>query len=76
MSLHTLSVISEKLKKWIRRWKRAAGRRTEGGKIKWSGMRANIIEGMQTYIQSNVERENKRLVLVAWRGGEAIRQKG
>jgi hypothetical protein len=42
------------------------------------GMRVNIIEGIQTYIQSNVEPERKLVVVVVvviWREGEDIRQK-
>jgi hypothetical protein len=43
-----------------------------------TGMRANIIERMQTCTQSNVEPERKLVVvvvIVVWREGEAIRQK-
>jgi hypothetical protein len=43
------------------------------------GMRVNIIEGMQTCVQSNVEPERKLVVVVVaviWRDGEKIRQKG
>jgi hypothetical protein len=39
-------------------------------------MRENIIEGVQTYIQSNVEPKRNPVVVVVWREGEAIRQKG
>jgi hypothetical protein len=39
-------------------------------------MGVNITEGRQTYIQSNVEQEAKPVVVVVWRGGEAIRQNG
>jgi hypothetical protein len=39
-------------------------------------MRVKIIEGMQTYIQSNAEGETNPVVVVVWRDGEAIRQKG
>jgi hypothetical protein len=44
---------------------------------KMMGMRVNIIEGLQTCIQSNVEPERKlvvAVVVVIWREGEAIRQ--
>jgi hypothetical protein len=40
-------------------------------------MRVNVIEGMQTYIQLNVERERNPVVVVVvavWREGGAIRQ--
>jgi hypothetical protein len=42
-------------------------------------MRASIIEGMQTYIQLNVERQTNPvvvMVVVVWREGEAMRQEG
>jgi hypothetical protein len=42
-------------------------------------MRINIIEVMQTYIQSTVEPERKPVVVVVvvvWREGEAMRQEG
>jgi hypothetical protein len=39
-------------------------------------MRANIIEWMQTYIQSNAEDERNPVVVMVWTEGEAIRQKG
>jgi hypothetical protein len=35
-------------------------------------MGVNIIEGMQTYIQSNVELEANPVVVVVRRGGEAV----
>jgi hypothetical protein len=37
-------------------------------------MRVNVIEGMQTYIQLNVELERNPVVVAVWREGEAIRQ--
>jgi hypothetical protein len=39
-------------------------------------MRVNVTEPKQTSIPSNVEPEGKPVVVVVWRGGEAIRQKG
>jgi hypothetical protein len=64
-------------------WEKAAERRRDGEtdrgmKDEMMGMRANIIEGMQTCIQSNVEPERKLVVIVVaviWREGEATRQK-
>jgi hypothetical protein len=66
---------SKKHEKGIRRWKKAAGGRREGVKMKWCGMRKNIIEGIQTYNQSNEEPDANLVVVVMWREGEAIRQK-
>jgi hypothetical protein len=54
------------------------GETDRGMKGKMMGMRVNIIEGMQTCIQSNVEPERKMVVVevaVIWREGEATRQK-
>jgi septum formation topological specificity factor MinE len=39
-------------------------------------MRGNIIEVMQRYVQSNVDPETNPVVVVVWREGEALRQKG
>jgi hypothetical protein len=39
------------------------------------GMRVNVIEDMQTCIQSNVEPERELADVVIWREGEAIRRK-
>jgi hypothetical protein len=39
-------------------------------------MRVNLIESMQTRIQSNVEPERNPVVVVVWSEGEAIRQNG
>jgi hypothetical protein len=55
---------------------KAARRRREGGKMKRWGMRVYIIEQIQTYIQSNVEREMNPVIVVVWRRGEAITQMG
>jgi hypothetical protein len=67
---------SKKLEKGSRRWMKATERRREGGKMEWWGMRVNIIEQIQTYIQSDVELEANPVIVVVWRRGEAITQTG
>jgi hypothetical protein len=39
-------------------------------------MRVNIIEPRQAPIPSNIEQKPKPVVVVVWKGGEALRQKG
>jgi hypothetical protein len=39
-------------------------------------MKVKIIESMQTYTQSTVERERNAVVVVVWSEGEGIRQEG
>jgi hypothetical protein len=51
-------------------------RDTDRGREKKMGIGVNIIEWMQTYIQSNAESERKRVAVVVWRGREAMGQKG
>jgi uncharacterized protein (UPF0128 family) len=70
------SIASEGLEGHCEKGNREAERRREGGKMKRWGMRLNVIEGMRTYLQSNVERERNPMIVVAWREGKTIRQKG
>jgi hypothetical protein len=52
-------------------------RETDGGsEVELMGKGVNITEPRQTYIQSNVEPQTNPVVVVVWRVGEAIGQKG